>query len=243
VFILQLEGAKRWRIHPAILEAPLPELWFPLDAQSSSPALHEIDLRPGDLLYLPRGYVHEAHALEQAALHITVGMDAVTWMDLLVAALHSLGASVEPLRRSLPAELFEDPSAVPSAQEQFGQLLQIVARQAALPAALARLTKPCRVQVPPTSSAPIDLDTILQKRAGIVCQIRETADAIEMVFPGNGLRGPRQIAPALHFVAATQQFTVRALPYLSPESKLILARRLIRDGLLEVVRPPAPPVD
>jgi hypothetical protein len=36
--------------------------------------LGRFTLRPGDLLYLPRGYVHEAAANTEPALHITLGL-------------------------------------------------------------------------------------------------------------------------------------------------------------------------
>jgi hypothetical protein len=45
--------------------------------------------------------------------------------------------------------------------------------------------------------------------------------------------GPPSIAPALRFIARTPRFTPRSLPgELTPEAKLALARRLIRERLL-----------
>ena len=47
-------------------------------------------------------------------------------------------------------------------------------------------------------------------------------------------------APALRFIAAEPRFAVRSLPdSLANESKLVLARRLVREGLLAIAsRPP-----
>jgi ribosomal protein L16 Arg81 hydroxylase len=36
--------------------------------------LAEFDLRPGDAIYIPRGYVHDAVATDSTSLHLTVGM-------------------------------------------------------------------------------------------------------------------------------------------------------------------------
>lgn len=49
-----------------------------------SPIL-DIVLRPGDLLYFPRGFIHQAEALsDQHSLHITVSTyQKTTWFDLL----------------------------------------------------------------------------------------------------------------------------------------------------------------
>ena len=68
VFVLQVEGAKRWHIHAPV--HPLPLRSQPGDAYAAQIAhaaaqepLLDVVLRPGDCLYLPRGYLHSATAL------------------------------------------------------------------------------------------------------------------------------------------------------------------------------------
>jgi cupin superfamily protein len=83
VFVLQIEGEKQWRIHPPVLESPLRDQpWN--DRKSSvqrqaeeSPMLEAI-LRPGDCLYLPRGYLHAATALGGVSTHLTLGVHVWT---------------------------------------------------------------------------------------------------------------------------------------------------------------------
>src|SRR5215218_1277767 len=65
VFVLQLEGSKRWQIHSPVLEAPLRDQpWNDRQAAVASRAaerpLIEAVLEPGDCLYLPRGFLHAA---------------------------------------------------------------------------------------------------------------------------------------------------------------------------------------
>ena len=53
------------------------------------------------------------------------------------------------------------------------------------------------------------------------------------------MRAPKQLGPALDFISKTSRFPVSALPgSLSDNSKLTLARRLIRDGVLKIVDHP-----
>ena len=58
-------------------------------------------LRPGDALYLPRGWLHSAEALGETTIHLTIGMHATTRYDL-VQALVALAADSPALRESLP---------------------------------------------------------------------------------------------------------------------------------------------
>src|SRR5690349_22292771 len=63
VFVLQLAGEKHWQIHEPVLREPLrSQPWNDRAAEVAAAATGEpvIDtvLRPGDALYLPRGYLH-----------------------------------------------------------------------------------------------------------------------------------------------------------------------------------------
>lgn len=101
VFALQISGSKRWKIHKPPL--PLPHRSQPFDPRSyaSSPPLLEVDLAPGDLLYLPRGFVHTTATSELASIHVTLGITVYTWVELLVEWAQ-LSRNRLSFRRSLP---------------------------------------------------------------------------------------------------------------------------------------------
>ncbi|WP_426564434.1 cupin domain-containing protein [Angustibacter sp. McL0619] len=110
VFVVQVAGEKRWRIHPPVHESPLPDQpWTDRRAAVAAAAetepLLDVVLRPGDCLYLPRGYLHAATALGAVSTHLTLGVHAWTRYalaeDVLAAALQNLSEDSE-LRRSLP---------------------------------------------------------------------------------------------------------------------------------------------
>ena len=58
-------------------------------------------LSEGDALYLPRGWVHSAQALETTSIHLTIGVSAVTGIDVARAVVDQL-ATVDAFRKSLP---------------------------------------------------------------------------------------------------------------------------------------------
>jgi ribosomal protein L16 Arg81 hydroxylase len=101
VFVLQVAGTKHWCIHEPPL--PLPHRSQPFDPRSWAPSapLLELDLAPGDLLYLPRGFVHTTATADSGSVHVTLGVTVYTWIELLTEwaqlSKHSPG-----FRRALP---------------------------------------------------------------------------------------------------------------------------------------------
>lgn len=93
VFVLQIEGEKRWLIHPPVLESPLRDQpWVDRKAQvekrAQEPPLIDAVLRPGDCLYLPRGYLHAATALGGVTTHLTLGIHVWTRYALAEQVMH-----------------------------------------------------------------------------------------------------------------------------------------------------------
>jgi hypothetical protein len=109
VFVLQVGGEKRWRLRPPVHPSPLrDEPWTDrrdevAQASAGEPAL-EFTLRPGDVLYLPRGWVHSATALGGVSTHLTLGIHVWTRRHLADALVASALAAVsrdERVRASL----------------------------------------------------------------------------------------------------------------------------------------------
>jgi ribosomal protein L16 Arg81 hydroxylase len=98
--IVQLSGRKRWRLHGFTRTAPLPR-----DAeQPPQPPEEPIDdfvLTGGDVLYLPRGQWHDVAALGEESLHLTIGFNRATGVDL-VTWLADQVRSDETFRVDLP---------------------------------------------------------------------------------------------------------------------------------------------
>lgn len=110
VFVLQVSGQKRWRIHAPVHEAPLRDQpWTDrrdaVRAEAEREPLVDAVLEPGDVLYLPRGTLHAATALGDVSTHLTFGVHA--WNrhhvaeELSAAAVSVLTDDLD-VRRSLP---------------------------------------------------------------------------------------------------------------------------------------------
>jgi len=115
VFILQLEGRKRWRVGACADEVyRLPRVSSEdFDGEALKrlcPQLTEIVLEPGDVLYLPRGFIHSAVTEgSENSLHLTLSCHrANSWADLIEAALpNALSEAIarDPkMRESLPRD-------------------------------------------------------------------------------------------------------------------------------------------
>ncbi|KAM3602300.1 uncharacterized protein V6R79_001594 [Siganus canaliculatus] len=86
-FVVQLEGKKHWRVYsPRSEEEVLPVFSSPNfnQADIGKPIL-EVVLEAGDLLYFPRGFIHQGDCLPDAhSLHITISsFQKNSWGDLL----------------------------------------------------------------------------------------------------------------------------------------------------------------
>ncbi|MEO7421302.1 MAG: cupin domain-containing protein [Ornithinibacter sp.] len=105
VFVVQVEGEKHWRVRPPVLDAPLrSQPWTDRrdavrEAVRAEPVIDAV-LRPGDALYLPRGWLHSASALGGTSIHLTFGVHVWTVRHL-----------VDDLVRAAGRRLDEDPDA------------------------------------------------------------------------------------------------------------------------------------
>lgn len=109
VFALQISGTKVWRIYERRFEHPVErpghnyssfdQAWHD---QARGPLAMEVTLKPGDLLYIPKGTYHDALASDGESLHLSFGLTEATGLDYLRWVLGSLDDLAE-FREALPA--------------------------------------------------------------------------------------------------------------------------------------------
>jgi len=119
VFMMQLEGKKHWRLYQP--PTPLPRYSSQnLDQDQLGEPILEVDLEPGDLIYMPRGTVHQGNCLEgNHSLHITLSAYQLnSWTDLLdkllPAALQVASQEDVTFRQGLPRDYLNTMGAVHS---------------------------------------------------------------------------------------------------------------------------------
>lgn len=114
-FILQTEGKKHWRIYkPLNDEEELPRLSSKnYEQHEIGEPILEVTLQAGDLLYFPRGYIHQGVTVEvEHSLHLTISMyQKHSWADLfeklIPAAVQLAIRENKDLRRGLPFDLYD----------------------------------------------------------------------------------------------------------------------------------------
>ena len=104
-FIVQCAGRKEWKIfHEYSNKTELPVMETVWDAGRFRPcgAAENITLRPGDVLYVPRGAMHEAFCTERESMHLTISIAPLTFADLIGKALRAAAESDIAFRRRVP---------------------------------------------------------------------------------------------------------------------------------------------
>lgn len=87
----------------------------------------------------------------------------------------------------------------------------------------------------PAATGELASDTVLERRPGVECAVQRRESAAALLTAWNEMTGPPSIAPALEFVRDHQRFRPADLPRLRDDaSRLVLARRLVREGFLRV---------
>ncbi len=227
VFCLQVAGSKRWLVYEPALELPLRDQRYrPEKGDPGEPVL-DLVLEAGDMLYMPRGWLHQALTSDEDSLHLTIGVTVYTWLDALRAALESCADELE-LRRSVPDDGVATADLLGVLEERL-QPDDVVRR---------RRSKLVRTRRPVLEDALSELrasdhlttDTLLERRPTVLWEL----DDGTLVFEGKRLRVPERALTELMAIADSgRPFTVEELPgELDAESRLVLVRRLIREGFV-----------
>jgi len=103
VFALQVTGAKHWRLYQKAVDTPYRGEGFQLGDHEAGTLVADFVLEAGQAAYIPRGLMHDAENVGDApSLHITVGLIAKTWADLVLEAVSEVALSEPAFRRALP---------------------------------------------------------------------------------------------------------------------------------------------
>ena len=253
VFVLQVAGEKHWRIHEPVLRDPLrTQPWNDRAAEVAAAAegapVIDAVLRPGDALYLPRGYLHSATALGAISAHLTIGVHSVTRWAAAESALdlvRTLAADDPELRRSLPLGVdLADPSAtaddVAAVLEALRGWLgrvdpaEVADRVRARTWAQVR-PEPVAPLAQSTAAAALTSDTVLRVRRRLRVALREAAgDRVALLAGRRSHEFPGSTRAALAELLAAGELKVGDLPGLDAADQLTLARRLVTEAIATV---------
>ena len=245
VFVVQVSGSKSWKIYDRPLELPHRGQAFDPNGYKLGPVSQEFVLRAGDVAYVPRGVVHDAVSTDEASLHITLGVLSKTWTDLLVEAV-TLASTRDPdLRRSLPYGHWHDGFDRTAARQMFKTLFARCAELVDADEMLDQMaddlmaTRHGLVWGQLSQVAHLDqltLDSPVGVRPNLISRMVEKGDSVLIEAYGQVVEMPAHAKTPTEFALARTRFRPRDLPDdLDDASKLVLVRRLIREGLLRAL--------
>jgi ribosomal protein L16 Arg81 hydroxylase len=241
VLILQLRGSKTWHLYEGA-DRPPREIQRDADKAvvlESLAAPTDLRLEPGDVLYLPRGRVHEAETHSETSVHLTVGIHAPTVLMLAIGALYSHSFRDDRLNAQLPARHLDDPHLGATLRDLVREALAGVDDSGALAGGLGLLADVLvrRGKCPPVgkiaSANSIDGQTWVMKHQPLYARAKALDDGVTLQFASLSINAGADHEAALQFVArSAEPFRVGDIPGLRAEQQTDLARTLIVSGFL-----------
>jgi cupin superfamily protein len=228
VFVLQVYGRKRWDVYEVG------------DDTGTGETRIAAELRPGDAMYIPTTFPHAARTAETASIHLTIGILTTTWRDVLSRCADEVltdAAYAQPL----PIGYADRPSALGPAVAD--QLRELASRLDKLdPGQVAEETAGRFWSSRPPmldgqlqqllALEAIDDATVLRRRPGAVCHLGSDGEQLVLALGDRELRVPGWLEPAIRHLLEAEPLAVGDLAeHLDPQSRLVLARRLVREGL------------
>jgi len=244
VFVLQVAGQKCWQIdQQATVYLPNPK-----DLEKAPPntkrSRRKFLLQQGDCVYIPRGWAHEAASTDTSSAHITLGVNSLTWADVLRRAVEN-ASSDDLLRESLPPGFATDEATLSDAERKLADHLRKfigsldpahLVNEAALIARRAGEI-PSIGRIPDLElAASISDSTRVRRRLEVDHRIEYDEAHSVLYFRGKLVTFPPHVAPALEFTSSAVEFTPAELPGgLDHDGRMVFVSRLIEEGFLQVI--------
>lgn len=221
VFVLHIRGAKSWRLVPAGSQDGI-----------------EAELRPGDLLYIPRGLAHEAMSKDTASIHVTLGFRAVYPFELLeelAAKARSDARFQQPLIpgaaaddasfRQLATDLLAESAASELRDRRFSTLVKDQS-----------LGWPGRL-MDVLSLGELTLENVVCARAGIIHKLTKAGKSIDVEFAGHKLTVPVFLQASLDRILSGEPFAIKELQGMITDSgRIELVKKFVQAGFLSISR-------
>jgi mannose-6-phosphate isomerase-like protein (cupin superfamily) len=219
VLVVQIEGSKVWEVD----------------------GLGAFALEPGDVAYIPRGTAHEAAAQSGLSLHLTIGLLASTYRTVLHRVVDDLPAELD---RPMPLSVASRPGQAAGEARLAAALATLAAVDAADAVGRQIRSNRTRRRVVPMGH----LRAVLQDRDIDECtwirldprlDTKVEGDRLVLSVGARRLAVPLGVAPVVESLIGAGPVAVGALTGLDPESRIVLARRLVRETFAYVVERPS----
>lgn len=242
VFILQVEGVKRWRLYDSPTGIPFRGERFTPGQYAPGEVREEFLLEPGDILYVPRGMMHDAISEpDHASLHVTTGIITKTWADFVLEAVSETALKSDDLRRALPAGHHTDDFDRSSIRPMLKRVLHNVAETADTDAVLDLFidtfirSRQARLDSA-LSNGKVGSSDQFRKRELIPLRLAEADDThLALIAPGGDIIIDNDAEAGLDSLIAGQTLTVDSFRPMTPDKARNVLERLLAFGVVERV--------
>ncbi|PAU47906.1 hypothetical protein CK936_16150 [Streptomyces albireticuli] len=253
VFIFQMSGEKLWKIWDPPILSPLPsQAWTKFQDQQRTEILeslgapYELTLHKGDVLYIPRGFLHGAEAVDHTSVHLTAAMAPITRIDVLRQLLDVMAAEDEWLREAVPVAGLTGSDA----REIFAELARRTSFDAPAAEARWKLRQLAWADLPPRPLTVLPGDEHVptarpgevryRLREGLIFDLLPQGNDVCLRTPETEIGIPGGFAPMLDRVLGGADFTTAGLVATGSETKTEDAEALVQAleecGVLVTVR-------
>ena len=244
VFILQVVGSKKWQVEKTRRALPPKGEAMGDEGREIRGDVLSFILNKGDLIYIPRGFVHAAECDTETSLHITLGVSGIYWEDLLSAIVKAklrkdkdqsadlggllpfgfMQGSQEALvnRAADIIKQISDPTFLAAAIDEFRDHC-VTGYRLDISGQVVEFLRP----------SPLLITDVVGPRRGIVYQVHPSEDSVRVNFGTRSITFLKLFEEALDYALKTPSFAIGEIPGdLVDVERIVFIERLIEEGLI-----------
>jgi ribosomal protein L16 Arg81 hydroxylase len=240
VFVLQVMGSKHWKVEKDRRTLPAKDAMIEDAGREFRGELYTFTLKQGDMVYIPRGYVHAAECGSETSLHVTLGIYPNSWEELLEAAIKGAILRDPSLQLALPIGHAKSDSA--GIISRIGETLRTAADPEFLALVLEQFRDEAVKRMPMDISGQVaafyrntelKIEDRMAPRPGLFYTIRKGAESVTLNVGTRSITFPDFFGEALEFALSKSSYAIRDLPGdLEDDERLVFTERLMQEGLV-----------
>ncbi|PZD79308.1 cupin domain-containing protein [Mesonia sp. K7] len=249
VIVLQVHGTKEWEIYDDPVKLPLKGIEEFEKGMQLNPTLKKtLTLKEGELLYIPRGVMHNARTKDESSIHITLGLIGTTYYNFMVSIIKDKLINVEGSRKYLPFGFLNHEDLKKEMEEKLNEILEVLATEDININRDIERVKADRIKN--QSNLVLNqlelIDNMLEEKLDIEKSVFRLKQNIitsakiigeEYILSANGQehKFPDYIKPCFDIILNAKAFSQEHLKeYLDEEGISVLFEYLICEGLVEI---------
>jgi hypothetical protein len=240
VLILQIHGSKHWKLYDFPVELPVQTTSVSEMRYEEREPGAEIEMQPGDMLYIPRGMVHCARAERDSSIHATIGVMVKPWSSLLKMLVREAEKD-RNFRRLLPLGSSGENENSDFAAEFARHLQKLIER--------TDLTELCRAAFLENREADfrgrftdslqieqLTVDSLVCLRASLDYSTERTKEWLFVRFAAEEIVLPLFLEQTMIKMFKEKTFAVREVEGIPNDAgKLALVKRFVKAGFLRII--------